>query len=239
MTTLLPNALQRTQHERRDCNRCVPRAGSVISLGSPAMRPHSILLIVGMCFIGAVGCSTPSRSSSRFAQLLATNAPCHVRLDPAWLGAAVYTVRTGFFTNADPEAERLDLDLRFDWFQFPDKASYFHLGPRTVSRSNDDGRESAVHTWRASFPSDGDLMAASSVSSLEKLLGPSQSPLDEWGGPNGEMHSSASWSFFKLRHPYEIETFSIFCMATQRKGDAERRVDSIQVIRGRATAGRP
>jgi len=201
------------------------------------MRPYSMLLMLGTCLIGAVGCSTSSRSSSQLAQLLATNAPCHVRLDPSWLGTAVYTVRTGVFTNADPESARLDLDLRFDWFRFSDKTSYFPLGP-TVCRSDDDGSESAFHTWRASFPSDGDLMAASTVSSLEKLLGPSQSPSDKWGFV-GEIHSSAGWSFFSLANPDDIETLSIFCDATQRKGDTERRVDSLRITRGRATAKRP
>lgn len=202
------------------------------------MRPHSIWLMLGMYFIGAVGCSTPSRSSSQLAQLLATNAPCHVRLDPSWLGTAVYTVRTGFFTNADPEAERLDLQLRFDWFRFSDKPWYIHSGPKTVSRSEGGRTESAIQTWRASLPSDTELMAASTVSALEKFLGPSQSIPDEWGFLK-ETHSSASWSFFTLRDPDELETISIVCMATQRKGDAEWRIDSLQVTRGTATQGRP
>jgi hypothetical protein len=81
-------------------------------------------------------------------------------------------------------------------------------------------------------------MAANTVSSLEKLLDPSQSPSDEWGFL-GEMHSSASWRFFKLRDSDVIETLSIFCDATQRKDDTERRVDSLQVTRGTATARQP
>lgn len=194
--------------------------------------------MLGMCVIGAVGCSTASRSSSQLAQLLSTNTPCRVRLDPAWLGTAVYTVRTGFFTNANPEAARLDLQLRFDWFRFSDKPWYLHSGSRTVSRSEGGGMESAVHTWRASLPSDTELMAASTVSALEKFLGPSQSIPDEWGFLK-ETHSSAGWRFFTLKHPDEIETLSIFCAATQREGDSERRVDSLQVTRGRAIAGRP
>jgi hypothetical protein len=214
------------------------RRWSSFFLGNFAMRPHTIWLILGMFLIGVVGCSTRPCSSNQFAQLLATNTPCHIPLDPAWLGTAVHTVRTGFFINADPQAERLDRDLRFDWFQFSGEASYFHEGPRTISRSEGGRRESDFHTWRASLPSDTILLAASTVSALEKFLGPSQSDRDEWGGPNEEMHSSAGWSFFTLKHPDDIETISIFCMATQRKGDAERRVDSLQVTRGRATARR-
>jgi len=201
------------------------------------MRSHLTWLTLAL-FIGVVGCTNPSRSSNQLAQLLATNAPCRVRLEPAWLGRAEHTVRTGFFTNAEPpELSRRSRELQFDWFSFSDKPSHFHFGPKTISRSEGGQGQSAIHTWRASLPSDTELMAASTVSALEKFLGPSQGVTDGWGSDT-EMHSTAGWTFFTHRQADEIETVSIFCMTTHRKGEADWRVDSLQVTRGRATPGR-
>lgn len=189
------------------------------------MRSDSISVILAACYIGVSGCSESSPPTSQLAQLLTTNAPCRVRLDPAWVGKAVDTVRTGPYAKIPdpPELARIHSELRFDWFSFSDKPSPWHFGPKTISRSEGGDTESAIFTWRPSLPSDSDLIAAPTVSALEKFLGPSQ----------GFSDSGAGWAFFTLRKPDEVETVSISCSAPYRSG-GQRLIDSLQVTRGKA-----
>jgi hypothetical protein len=191
---------------------------------------HSTVLAVMLLS----GCTTPPARAPQLAELLNTNGPCRVRLQPAWKGEGNYTVRTGFFTNAEPpKLERLNRELRFDWFSYSETPSPFNFGAKTVSKAGRGQNHSNIHTFRASLPTDAEIGAAETVSALEKFLGPAHGFTDGWGS-DAEMHSTAGWSFFALADTDTIETVSIFCMVTQRRGDVERRVDSVRVIRGRA-----
>lgn len=196
----------------------------------PVMRSRSTSVILAACFIGVLGCSKPSPPTSQLAQLLATNAPCRVRLDPPWVGKAVDTVRTGLDRkNPDPpDLARLKGELRFDWFSFSDQSSPWHFGPKTISRSEGGETESAIYTWRASLPSDSDLVAASTVSELEKFLGP----------PQGFHDMGAGWAFFTLGKSDEVETVSISCFTPHRYG-GQWVIDSLQVTRGKVRPERP
>ena len=179
-----------------------------------------------VCIAIFIGCVSTTIQNTPLPQLLKTNTPCRVRLQPAWVGDAKFTVRTGFFTNAAAsQFESLERELHFDWFSYSRKPSSFHFGPRTISKNEGDDSESAIHAFRASLPSDAELTAATTVSALEKFLGPSQGFSDGW---------TASWEFFTLKDDTTIETVSVFCMITNRRGDVEWRVDSIKVIRGTA-----
>lgn len=197
-----------------------------------ALKSFALLLLL---LIVCVGCLTAPPAAAPLARLLKTTTSCRVRLQPAWVGDANYTIRTGFFTNADsPEAQRLDRELRFDWYSYSHKQSYFHFGPATISKSEGDDGESAIHTFRTSLPTDAELASAKTVSALERLLGPSQGWTDGWGKREGEMSKTAGWDFFTLKDETTIETVTVFCMVSRLQGEVEWRVESMKVIRGTA-----
>jgi hypothetical protein len=151
------------------------------------------------------------------------------------VGDANYTIRTGYFTNAQsPEAQKLDRELRFDWFSYSPEPSHFHFGPASISKSDGDDGESAIHTFRISLPADAELAAATTVSALERSLGPSQGWTDAWGISEGGISKTAGWKFFTLKDDTTIETVTVFCMVTRRQADVEWQVDSMEVIRGTA-----
>jgi hypothetical protein len=150
------------------------------------------------------------------------------------VGDANYTVRTGYFTNAEPPGvERLDRELRFDRFSHSHEPSHFHFGPTTISRSLGDDKETAIHMFRTSLPTDAELTAATTVSALERFLGPTQGWTDAWGGLRG-INKTAGWYLFTLKDDTTIETVSVFCMVTRRPGEVEWRVESMRVARGTA-----
>jgi hypothetical protein len=93
---------------------------------------------------------------------------------------------------------------------------------------------SAIRTFRTSIPTDTELTAATTVSSLEKLLGPSQGWTDAWGSRKDEISKTAGWGFFTVKDDTTIEILSVFCMVTRRQGDVAWRVDSMKVTRGTA-----
>lgn len=198
-------------------------------------QPHlqSLAMLAVACLVGIIGCSTQSMPKSQLAVLLTTNAPCHVALEPFWVGKRECTVRTGFFTNAEPpELMRLNHELRFDWFCIWEKPAFLD-GVKILGQHRDGGLIS-LHAWRSALPSDADLLSATTTSALERMLGRSMGMTDTWGDMD-KTHSAESWQFFTLAKPGEIETVSIFCLTVQRKGDQEWRVESVRVIRGKAT----
>ncbi len=193
------------------------------------------LILVPLCIAAFVGCASPTGVPVDLAQLLKTNAPCRVRLQPAWKGEAKHTVRTGWFTNADSaKLEKLERELRFDWFSYSDKLSPLNWGRAIISKGERGNGQSAIHSFRASLPTDAEIAGARTVSTLEKLFGPSQGFADGWGS-NKEMRSSAGWAFFTLKDESTVETVSVVCMTVWRAGDTEVHVDSMKVTRGSAT----
>ena len=199
-----------------------------------------------MRFAGRTGANPASHATSQpavsggstngqLAELLRTNRNCRVRLTPSWTGEAKVTVRTGSFLTADsPAGGRREDPLRFDWFAFNDPAPVNgHFGKVWISKDEGGSSGSAIHTFRSSLPTDDELLATRSVTELEKRLGLSQGWRDAWGS-EAAMYSTAGWSFFLLKDSTMVETVSIFCMTTRRKGEAEWRVDSMRITRGTA-----
>src|SRR4029453_15074413 len=156
------------------------------------MRPkyQESFTVVSFSFVFLMGCLAATLPSTQIAQLLKTNTPCRVRLQPPWTGSSENTVRTGFFRSTQsPQHEKFHRELRFDWFTYSDKPSVFHFGPRTMSRSAGGDGETAIHTYRTDLPTDADIQGWTTISALTNLL----------GAPHG-FHDgvpfSAGWSFF-------------------------------------------
>ena len=194
------------------------------------MRPkrQKSFAVVSFSFVFLIGCLAATLPSSQIAQLLKTNTACRVRLQPAWTGVTEQTVRTGFFTNVQSaQLERLQRELRFDWFAFSDKPSHFNYGPRTISRSAGGESETAIHTYRAELPTDGAIQACTTISALTNLLGPSQGFHD--GAP-----FSAGWSFFTCTPTNTIMTLSVFSIRQRVEGQ----IDSLEIRRGIVREGR-
>jgi hypothetical protein len=117
MTPLLPNALQRTRRERRGCNRCVPRAGS-LSWGrwahgsSNSHNPMKKWLPVVMTVLVAAGCTSIHRLDGTKYQVISV--PQGLR-DSATLGEVAQRL-----TNGTPvifkltSGERMPLKLTVD-----------------------------------------------------------------------------------------------------------------------------
>lgn len=165
-------------------------------------------------------CMAGDIPSNKIEQLVKTNALCRVRLQPPWAGSAKLTVRTGFFTNAEPAGlEKFERELLFDWFQYSDKPSVWNFGPRTVSRSASSG-ETAIHTYRKDLPSDAAIRACKTHKDLINLLS-----LPHWvDGPP----FMAGWRFFTVTASNSIDTISITTI--QERWDAE--INSLEIRRG-------
>jgi hypothetical protein len=182
------------------------------------------LLLTAAYVLVLLGCAG---SKTQLAQLLKTNVPCRVRLEPAWIGYAEPTIRTGTFTNSLlPQLEGLERELRFDWFTYSDKRSAVNFGPRNISKSEGGEMISLIHTFRSSLPTDADLTKVTTISELERLLGPSQGGRCVYG-IDFQMFSSARWQFFSIKDAGTIETLSISCGVTRRDPDPEWRVSSM------------
>ena len=181
-----------------------------------------------------VGCAGVSGTKAQLAQLLNTNVPCRVRLEPAWIGYTEPAIRTGSFTNSlSPQVERLQHELRFDWFHSVSNPSPLNFGPKTISKSEGGEMTSCIHSFRSSLPPDTDLIHVTMVSELEKLLGPAQGVRCSYG-TDSLLHSSATWQFFSVKGTETIETLSISCGITRREPDPEWRITGMMVSRGTA-----
>src|SRR5712691_7125995 len=87
--------------------------------------------VVSLGVVVLICCFAGTSRTNQVVELLKTNAPCRVRLQPAWTGIAEHTVRTGFFSSAQtPQYGRFQRELRFDWFSYSETPSPFHFGPR-------------------------------------------------------------------------------------------------------------
>ena len=193
-------------------------------LRSHATYASKLFAVAALSILAIIGCVAEMAPTSQLAHLLKTNLPCRVQLQPAWTGNSKPTVRTGFFTNASPpQLDRLQRNLRFDWFENSDKPSQFHYGPQTISRSAGGEGETDIHTYRTSLPTDAAIRACTTISALTNVLGTSQGFHD--GAP-----SSAGWSFFTLTSSNTIETLSIFCIRDTPNSE----IDSLQIRRGSA-----
>jgi hypothetical protein len=199
--------------------------------GITMLRPTFANLYAWLSLGIFVGCATPPPRNS-LSVLAATTNPCSVRLNPAWVGTACDTISTGYFATADEDAKSLKLRcrLKFDRFQFSENPSRGGFGARTISRSVGHDSVDNIHSHRASLPSDEELAKATTVSELTRLLGRPQGSTTGWGEEN-EMHSTAGWAFFTLNGDESMETISIFCMVTQRRGK-DPYVDSMRITRG-------
>lgn len=217
-------------------------------------------------------CCMVTVAPAQLAQLVSTNTPCRVRLQPPWTGEARQTVITNYprltlpFGRRGPlhekpahrvpaeleklqheefdrindmlaarrvsgGLEKLQRELHFDWFTYSDKPSHFYWGTRRLSRSLGERGETFGHSYRASFPTDAQITAATTLSSLTNLLGPTQGPGDSWG-LFGETHSLEGWSLFTLTDDHTIETLSVSCTLVQPHRQSGRQLDTIEVRRG-------
>ncbi len=122
-------------------------------------------------------------------------------------------------------------ELRFDWFTYSGKTSAARDGARTLSRGERGDRQSAVHTYRNALPSDAQIAAATTVSALEKLLGPPQGFADAFGTESG-MRWAAGWALFTVRDQATVDTLSVSCAVSSRRGEREARVEGLRITRG-------
>jgi hypothetical protein len=175
--------------------------------------------VATLSILALMGCFAATPLTSQLAQLLKTNLPCRVRLQPSWTGNAKPTVRTGCFTNAN--LRQIDSELRFDWFRYSDNPNVWHFGPRTISQSAGGDSTMAIHTYRPDLPTDAVIQGCKTISALTNVLGPSQGFHD--GAP-----FSAGWRFFTLTSTNTVETLSVFCF--RDKPDSE--IDSLRILRG-------
>jgi hypothetical protein len=189
------------------------------------------------------GCFGASAQTNQIAHLLTTNRPGQYRLEPVWVGALTQTVATGFFathTNT-PAQNRSKTELRFDLFSYFEQPSALRLGSRVVSQSIDrtaEGwRHTKLHSYRDTLPTDSQLVEAHTVAALTNLLGASQGFTDGWGDSRA-MHSSARWTFFRIKHDVTLETLSVSCHTTHTNGQMDTYVDSIRIQRGTARPAR-
>ena len=241
--------------------------------GHTGLKPGANESLAGnSCFLKARAAVT--EAPAQLAQLVSTNTPCRVRLQPPWTGEARQTVTTNYprltlpfgargplresLTRRVPaeleklqheeidrindmraargvsaELEKLQRELSFDWFTYSDKP-HFSLGNRRISKSYGDKGETFIHSYRASFPTDAQITAVATFSSLTNLLGATRGHASAWGF-DGEIHTAASWALFTLKDEQTIETLSVYCTLVQARGQTERQLESIEVRRGIAT----
>jgi hypothetical protein len=174
------------------------------------------------CLVALLGCFSAAANTNELAQLLTTNQPCRVLLEHAWVGEVRLTVRTGYFTNAGPaELARTLRKLRLNYFDYSDKPSPSHFGPRTLGESLAGGGYRGHYSHRAELPSDEAIRACRTISSLTNLLGPAQGLLR--GAPY-----TTGWQFFTLTPSNNLETLSIFCS----RPTPDSSIDNLQVVRG-------
>lgn len=215
----------------------------------PVAKPGDVLR--GMCFdsspcrfallsvIALCGCLEASAQTNQLAHLLTTNRTGNYRLEPAWVGESKRSVATGCFatdTNL-PALDQLKRDLRFDFFHYFERP--LSDDSRTVSRQDNKTGEawrfSSLHSYRDIFPTDSQLTEARTEAALTKLLGAkgAGTGASAWGDVR-VMHSSAGWTFFRLKDDTTIETLSVFCFTTVTNGDPNTYVESIEIRRGTA-----
>jgi hypothetical protein len=174
------------------------------------------------CVVAVLGCFSAAANTNELAQLLTTNQPCQVLLEHAWVGEVSLTVRTGHFTNASPpELERIQRRLRLNYFDYSDKPSPWHYGPRILSERLAGGWFRRHLTHRTELPSDEAIQACTTISLLTNLLGPVQGFQD--GAP-----FTAGWEFFTLTPSNNLETLSIFCS----RPTPDSIISSLQIERG-------
>ncbi len=200
-------------------------------------------------------CCMVTAATAQLAQLVSTNTPCRVRLQPPWTGEARQTVITNYprltipFGTLGPlrerpaherparrvsaELEKLQRELHFDWFTYSEKP-HFLPSTRRISKNYGDKGETFLHCYRASFPTDAQITAVTNFSSLTNLLGATRGHMSAWG-LDGETHTAASWALFALKDEQTIETLSVHCTLVQPRGQSERQLESIEVRRGIAT----
>ena len=212
------------------------------------LRMNSRTLLLMPLSLTLLICCMVTAATAQLAQLVSTNTLCRVRLQPPWTGEARQTVITNYPRLTLPfgtrgqlrerpalrvpaELEKLQRELHFDWFTYSDKPSHFYFGARRLSRSLGEKGETFGHSYRASFPTDAQITAATTLSSLTNLLGPTQGPGDSWG-LFGETYSIVFWSLFTLTDERTIETLSVSCTLVQPHAQSERQLDSIEVRRG-------
>jgi hypothetical protein len=201
-----------------------------VEVDAPPFMPQIPALLAASFALLLTSCATPVSHSKQLAQLVATNTPCRVRLQPAWEGTALPTVLTGSFASIS-YFDRSEGFLHFDWFTCRDKPSPLNIGPRTISNAIG-GNVMALFTFRPSLPGEAEFTVIATLADLQSLLGPPQNFVDVWGEINGDEHTAEHWAFFTVSCDGPVETLRISCTATREPNDREYHVDSLKVVRG-------
>jgi hypothetical protein len=223
-------------------------------VSKPAVYVVMLYCVATWCAAAAeAGSSTTNETATvltnrpvTLAHALRTNLLGTYNLAPVWTGKCEVAVATGIFRNPErPVFATNRYALKFDVAVITSKNPVGHVGPKGIARTEKDGGYSALFTLRDSLPVNAELGLAERAAPLIKLLGVPQG-FGVTSGQGSEVRRRLNWRFFSINTETNLETLEVTAMVEKRPTPGERhdyfdikdvdgRIDSLEIVRGRAS----
>lgn len=199
------------------------------------MQTRTSSLVLGGLLGVLLAAASITRASS-LADLVLTNKPGNYALDVRWRGFEKVTANTGWYATSDGQREHPNRWLRFDRFIVHPRPDPWG-SDRCLDDSKSTGLSGNIYGYRASLPTDQELLALRWDWSLTNLIG--YNPFRRRANPASDSHPpwgiSSTFRFFAVGRTNAIETLQVTFLKTNNQGAA---IDGVVIKRALITPER-
>ncbi len=167
--------------------------------------------------LGVILAAASLTRGGSLADLVLTNKPGNYALDVRWRGFEKVTTNTGWYATSVGQREHTNRWLRFDRFVVHPRPDPWGSN-RQINDSKSMGMSSSIYGYRASLPTDQELLALRWDWSLTNLIGfnPFRGSTNTFAPPHPPWGSSSSYRFFTLGRSNAIETLHVTFLVTNQ-----------------------